>query len=110
MRPRMRRWKVEFFCMVAYAGVYLKIGKGTLLDISEQGCKVESSNGRIPPEDVLLKMRISMPAPHTPVEVDLGMVRWAKGRHFGVQFLKLQPEQEKRLRTFLNTSDCTVPA
>lgn len=102
MQLRLRRLQVKFYCLVAYSGTYL-FGEGTLVDISERGCKVHSQDKRIPREEALVTMRIGLPAPHGALKVEVAVVRWAKERDFGIAFQQLKPAEEERLQEFLKT-------
>ncbi len=37
------------------------------------------------------------------MKVDLAAVRWSEGREFGLEFLRMQPEEQQRLRRFVST-------
>ncbi len=38
-----------------------------------------------------------------PMKVDLAKVTWAMERAFGLEFIRMQPEEEARLRRFVST-------
>ena len=52
-----------------------------------------------------MELRLYMPDDLKPMEVHQAMVRWSwsKGGEFGLQFLRIEPEEEERLRHFVST-------
>jgi len=71
-------------------------GKGVVLDLSVDGCRVESSTyvqlGRE------LGLSISLPNQRNPLAVDRARVQWGHGHQFGLSFMSLHPEEHDRLR------------
>ena len=49
-----------------------------------------------------MELRLYRPGDLMPMEVHQAMVRWSKGREFGLQFLRIAPEEEQRLRHFVS--------
>ncbi len=45
-------------------------------------------------------LRVMLPAQTVPMRVDLAAVRLSSGREFGLEFLRVQPEVQVRLRRF----------
>lgn len=74
-------------------------GEGRLLDLSLEGCRIESS--RQLPVNTYLSLRLMISPKEMPILVDLAAVRWTRGSICGVHFLSLQPQQSERLQTFL---------
>ncbi len=70
-----------------------------------EGCKVEQalcdSGTRVYP-GVQIELRLYLSNDLVPVEVDRAEVRWAKGRVFGLEFIRIAPEEQERLRHFVN--------
>jgi len=95
MKPRM----AERFLLrsrVAFSGIGIELkGEGTLLDLSKTGCRVESDNP--PPEGTELKVEIFLSDYAWPMKVDRAVVRWTKGRAFGLELVTLQSAQRDRL-------------
>jgi PilZ domain len=76
-------------------------GKGAITNLSEGGCAVKgNANTKI---GAFLELNVDLPAPHQKLIVDVAVVRWSIGTKFGLDFLQLDPEQEKRLRRFIKT-------
>jgi hypothetical protein len=74
-------------------------GEGTVLDISESGCRVRS--------DVALDvgsficMFIVVPSGLMPITIGMAAVRWAKNGEFGAQFMRVNSQQQKRLQLLI---------
>ncbi len=77
------------------------MGEGTVRNLSTGGWKVDS-NHPVQPGNYFL-LRVLLPAQAVPMRVDLAAVRLSSGRGFGLEFLRVQPEVQARLRRFLNT-------
>ncbi len=90
--PRAQiRWSVRF------SGKLIS-GAGTAFNISEKGCKVAA--GKTVPEGVELTLRLSFLGGEPPINVDRAVVRWSKGREFGLQFIAMRPEAQEQLSRF----------
>ncbi len=76
-------------------------GGGTLTNLSMRGCAVESHT-RIP-TGTRLELCALFPEDHCPVVPDKAVVRWSSGGKFGLEFLRIRPEEEARLRGFVST-------
>ncbi|MCE7977871.1 MAG: PilZ domain-containing protein [Nitrospira sp. NTP1] len=74
-------------------------GEGRLLDLSLEGCRIESD--RQLPVNTYLSLRLQISPEQVPILVDLAAVRWTRGTNCGVHFLSIQPLQSARLQTFL---------
>ena len=74
-------------------------GQGRLLDLSLEGCRIESD--RHLSVNTYLSLRLQISPEEMPILVDLAAVRWTRGTNCGVQFLSVQPLQSARLETFL---------
>lgn len=72
------------------------VGKGTLRNLSLTGCAVRSEM-RVE-KGALLALRIYPPDCASPIVVEDAAVRWVEGLDFGLEFLKVQPDQQERLR------------
>ncbi len=48
-------------------------------------------------------LHVLLPDQAVPMKVDLAAVRWSSGREFGLEFLRMQPEEQARLRGFVST-------
>ena|SRR5213593_1218069 len=77
--------------------------EGTTVNIGMGGCAV---TGRGPQEKgryVSLVMRASHD--QLPIKIELAVVRWAKDAAFGVEFIRMKPEQRTRLSHYLHVLD-----
>ncbi len=75
-----------------------------MTDLSMGGCKVGSPT----PVDTgtHLELRIHFrPESKFPMKVDLAKVSWVMERAFGLEFVRMQPEEQARLRRFIDTFD-----
>jgi len=73
--------------------------EGFTINLSRQGCLVESSS-RVNIGDVV-DLRISVPGEASPIHVARGMVRWNLVGKIGVGFLTVEPSEQARLDRFL---------
>ena len=70
-------------------------GQGRTLDLSTGGCKIETDV----PVTVghAFECRIYVPGLDWPLRIDEAQVRWVKDGTFGIQFTKIQPDEEAKL-------------
>jgi hypothetical protein len=73
--------------------------KGTIADLSKGGCRVESAAQ--PKAGDELRLSILTPDYAWAMKVDRAIVRWVKGRHFGVEFVSMHSSQRDRLTRFI---------
>lgn len=71
----------------------------TILNISREGCLVTSNRSPEPPAYVTLDMQLQ--EGQDSVYIELAAVRWASGSRFGVEFIKIGPEQRLKLGSFI---------
>jgi len=71
-------------------------GQGRTLDLSTGGCMVETDL----PVGVgaSIECRIYVPGLDWPLRIDEAQVRWVKANTFGIQFTKIQPDEEAKLK------------
>ncbi len=95
------RFRVQF--PISFSGDDIA-GEGTVLDISKRGWKATVVTSTLSLQrGTYLKLRLSLPDQAPPMDVDLAVVRWAKGREFGLEFRMIGSEQEERLHRFVST-------
>ena len=74
-------------------------GEGSVVDVSIRGCRIESvvhvHSGTV------LELRLYLSKEEPPLGVTRAVVRWARGRYFGVEFVSLEPEEWARLQHFV---------
>jgi len=85
-------------CPVVYA-LESKNGSGVVFNLSRGGCAIEGDVTASDGETVSLQ--ITVPGQAVPVSVQLGKIRWATRREFGVDFSVVLPDSAARLDTFL---------
>jgi hypothetical protein len=74
---------------------------GMVLNLSSGGCAVASSTHLA--QGTYPQLQIEMVEGEEPIHVELAAVRWAAGDRFGVEFIRIRPEQVDRLTKFLRT-------
>jgi c-di-GMP-binding flagellar brake protein YcgR len=71
-------------------------GQGRTLDLSAGGCKIETD---LPvAKGSSFECRIYVPGLDWPLRIDEAQVRWVKAKTFGIQFTKIQPDEEAKLK------------
>ena len=78
---------------------------GTILNVSAEGCAITSEI--IVDVAIYLQLRMQLREREEPVQVDLAAVRWASATRFGVEFIKIRPEEEARLKLFVTVLEST---
>jgi PilZ domain len=71
-------------------------GQGRTLDLSTGGCKIETDLPVV--VGASFECRIYVPGLGWPLRIDEAQVRWVKVGTFGVQFTKIQPDEEVKLK------------
>jgi len=72
-------------------------GEGVLQNLSHYGCRMKSDTSLQPGTELELCFFYGG-REAAPIRVDLATVRWARGQELGVKFLRLQSQEEARLR------------
>lgn len=80
---------------------------GTILNISREGCMVTAEQVPAPPTYLRLDMQLW--EGQEPVRVELAAVRWSSGTRFGLEYIKLMPEQRERLVAFMTMLERDAP-
>lgn len=91
------RFAVELPVSLSGSGV---AGGGLVSGLSARGCMVVSDE--LIQDGTTLALQIQLPEQYAPLKVDLAEVRWAKGREFGLEFVRLRLEEKARLQRFVN--------
>jgi c-di-GMP-binding flagellar brake protein YcgR len=73
--------------------------EGTLVDISIRGCAIKSNVALH--KGTILRLHIRPTDQEPPIEIDIAAVRTVTGRRMGLEFVKIRPEEESRLRRLL---------
>ena len=88
--------RIALSCRVFFFGDDDFEGEATMLDVSTNGCRVESSvDVKI---GMILKLSLFLADFKWPLRVDQAMVRWIDGKQFGLEFTSLRLAQRERLR------------
>ncbi|MGE3152523.1 MAG: PilZ domain-containing protein [Nitrospiraceae bacterium] len=78
-------------------------GEGSVVDLSVRGCRIESSTHIL--TGTVLELRIFASDEEAPLGIDQVIVRWTRGRVFGVEFVSIQPEEWVRLQQAVKRLD-----
>ncbi|TKS61751.1 MAG: hypothetical protein EWM72_00153 [Nitrospira sp.] len=95
-RRKHPRFAVDYRC--EYFGEHFA-GEGRVLDLSKEGARLCS--GASVARGDYLKMVIALPHRDGLLRVELATTRWSRGREFGVEFIRMDPEQQRRLQNCL---------
>ena len=90
---------------VSFSGDQLS-DKGTILNLSAEGCAITSETVAGAP--VYLQLTMQLQEREEPVQVDLAAVRWSVATRFGVEFIKIRPEEGERLKKFVKALESTT--
>ena len=93
-RRTVPRFRVQFRTLVSANGRAIE-ARGTILDLSLGGCRVEAP--LVVEPSILLELRIYIPGLDWPLMVDGAVVQWVKGHTFGLRFLRLRQTEQGRL-------------
>lgn len=94
-----KRLKTRVRCVVIDR-TSLQPSDGTILEISVGGCRLETDPTLTVGTEITLQID---PSPDAgPIVVEHAVVRWAYGRHMGIEFTKIRPEDTSRLRELLD--------
>lgn len=72
--------------------------QGRVLDLSVGGCRVKSAAAIFSGE--FIGMLIQLPGRDMPLAIGLATVRWASEQEFGVEFIRMEPDQQALLHRF----------
>ena len=94
MEQRKHR-RYRFLCEIWFPGKEESVA-GTVSNLAVGGCKVESEASVY--IGMYLALQICLPGQEASLKVDQAAVRWARKEEFGLEFIRMQPEEEDRLR------------
>ena len=80
-------------------------GKGRALDLSTGGCRIESACPVRPGDRIHLLLRLTRE--QAPLKVEIARIRWTTEKEFGLEFIRMNPQQEKRLRQMVRMLELT---
>jgi hypothetical protein len=90
---------------VSFSGAQLSHG-GTILNLSAEGCAITSET--VAGTAAYLQLTMELRDREEPVQVDLAAVRWSSPTRFGVEFIKIRPEEGERLKKFVKALESTI--
>lgn len=91
--------RISLSCRMFFFGEDDFEGEATLLDVSTNGCRAESSvELKI---GTSLKLSLFLPDFKWPLRVDQAIVRWLDGKQFGLEFTTIRLAQRERLRSLI---------
>lgn len=90
---------------VSFSGDQLS-DRGTILNLSAEGCAITSET--VAGVAVYLQLTMQLREREEPVQIDLAAVRWVSATRFGVEFIKIRPEEGERLKQFVNVLESTI--
>ena len=90
---------------VSFSGDQLSDG-GTILNLSAEGCAITSET--IVSAAAYLQLTMQLCEREEPIQVDLAAVRWVSATRFGVEFIKIRPEEGERLKKFVKALESTL--
>jgi len=90
---------------VSFRGDQLSQG-GTILNLSAEGCSITSET--VAGAAVYLQLTMELREREEPVQVDLAAVRWSSATRFGVEFIKIRPDERERLKRFVKALESTT--
>ncbi|MEO6306926.1 MAG: PilZ domain-containing protein [Nitrospiraceae bacterium] len=90
---------------VSFRGDQISHG-GTILNVSADGCAITSET--VVGVEVYLQLTMQLREREEPVQIDLAAVRWSSATRFGVEFIKIRPEEGERLKEFVKALESTI--
>ncbi len=91
--------RIALSCRLFFFGEDDFEGEAKVLDVSTNGCSVESSIDVT--VGMILKLSLFLPDFKWPLRVDQAIVRWIDGKQFGLEFTNIRLAQRERLRNLI---------
>ena len=88
------RFHVKF--RSSFSSIGMVGGEGSVVDLSIRGCRIESLADVQP--GASLEVRIAAMEHEPPIQIQQALVRWTRGRQFGLEFVTMAPEEWARLQ------------
>ncbi len=89
-----KRFPVRF--RSSFTSLNIVGGDGFLVDLSLRGCRIESSTEVRPGTSLELRVQASDDEP--PLNIQEAVVRWSRAQQFGLEFVRLVPDEWARLQ------------
>jgi len=81
-------------------------GEGRLDNLSLGGAAIFSE--AVVPRGEYLRLRLTFPGQAGMIDIELAPVRWVKDGSFGVEFIRIAPESQERLKHYLDNIEQTA--
>lgn len=94
---RHQRFPVHFHSVLS--GPKLSESVGTIVNLSEGGCCVETDSQVY--TGIQVALRLHVPGEESPILIEQAAVRWTRGRELGVGFITMAPPHKERLGQLL---------
>ena len=75
-----------------------RVGEGVALDLTVPGCQLATAFPLEVGQSVQLRVHLDN---KRPMRIDLGVVRWAKDRKAGIEFIRMAGDDQLRLRFYI---------
>jgi len=92
--------------LAEYLVAFANSDGGTILNLSAEGCAITSES--VASAKAYLQLTIQLREQEEPLQVDLAAVRWSSATRFGVEFIKIRPEEGERLKKFVEALESTT--
>ncbi len=79
------------------------VGGAIILNLSRRGCALQCD--RALQVGDFLAVDIHPPHEKLPVKIEVAVIRWARGKHFGLEFLRVHAAEEELLRELVKSSE-----
>ena len=76
---------------------------GTVVDISREGCRIRCPD--VAPDMKYVQVEIRLGEPHGTLTVDLAVRRWSRNGELGVEFIRMESEQQARLQSVIRNCE-----
>ena len=103
-RRKHARYRVEY--VLSLLGEKAR-GQGLVEDLSVTGCRARSPFGMNAGDSVGLL--IDVPRYDNPLHVDVAIVRWAREKECGMEFIRMAPDIRQRLHDVIRASESNPP-
>ena len=97
--PAPEKVRLPVDCRLFFFGDDEFEGEAQVLDISTYGCQADS---QLPVEvGMQLRLSIFLGDQKWPLRIEQAIVRWVRGRTFGLEFIGIRLAQRERLRALI---------
>ena len=103
-RRKHPRYRVEYVIQVSGERSH---GQGVAQDLSVTGCRARTPVGVT--TGVSVGLLIDVPRYDNPLHVDMAIVRWAREQEFGMEFISMAADSQKRLQEVIRASETNRP-